>query len=31
MLAPPVTTVVIALGESITPGTRERVTAEELL
>lgn len=31
MLAPPATAVVIALGEKITPGTRERVTAEEFL
>ena len=31
MLAPPAMAVVIALGKQITPGTRERVTAEELL
>jgi hypothetical protein len=31
MLAPSAMAVVIALGEAITPGTRERVTAEELL
>ncbi len=31
MLAPPAMAVVIALGKESTPGTRERVTAEELL
>ena len=31
MLAPPAMAVVIALGEEITPGTEESVTAEERL